>query len=199
MKIGILGGSFDPIHKGHIHMAEEAFKQMKLDKIWLMPAGHSPNKIESNMGQSLDRLAMCQLVAEEYDYIEVTDIEVKSDEISYTYLTLGKLTKLYPEHEFFFIMGADSLDYFDKWRHPEIISKYSHILVINRDAFSIQALEDKIKAINMLFPANISIVNCDKVDISSSEIRALIKEEKAFDHLVLPSIANYIKEHQLYK
>ena len=129
MKIGILGGSFDPIHNGHLHMAKCAYEQYALDEVWLIPNGHAPHKDETQMADATHRLNMCRLVAEKYDFIQVNDIEILSEESSYTYLTLQKLTNRYPEHEFYFIMGADSLDYFDKWRNPQIIALLCKIFI----------------------------------------------------------------------
>lgn len=192
-KIGILGGSFDPIHKGHISMALHAYMQYKLDAVWLIPNGHAPHKDEDKMADAKDRLAMCEFVATEYLFMKTCDIEIISEEYSYTYLTMQKLTQMYPEYEFYFIMGADSLDYFEKWRHPEIISALAKILVVNRDEFTLEDMKEKIQKINELFPADIQIVNCPKYDVSSTEIR---RGEKLDD--VLPEVKEYILENHLY-
>lgn len=192
-KIGILGGSFDPIHKGHIAMAIHAYEQYALDKIWLIPNGHAPHKDEDKMAEPKHRLAMCELVAQNYDFIEVSDIEIESEEYSYTYLTMQKLSSMYPDYEFYFIMGADSLDYFDKWRHPEIISALCKILVVNRDEFTIEDMEHKIARLNAHFPVDIHIVHCPKYDVSSTEIRHGEKLDE-----VLPEIKAYMLENHLY-
>lgn len=192
-KIGILGGSFDPIHKGHISMAVHAYEQYALDCIWLIPNGHAPHKNEDKMADAVHRLAMCELVAKKYDFIETCDIEIMSEEYSYTYLTMQKLTAMYPEYEFYFIMGADSLDYFDKWRHPEIISSLCKILVVNRDEFTVEDLNDKIMRLNNLFCADVRIVHCPKVDVSSTEIRNGKKLEE-----LLPEVNDYIINNHLY-
>ncbi len=193
MKIGILGGSFDPIHNGHLNMALKSYEQYALDEVWLIPNGNAPHKDSDKMADAKDRLAMCELVANEYPFIKTCDIEIVSKEYSYTYITVTKLKEIYPEHEFYFIMGADSLDYFDKWRKPEVISSVCKILVINRDEFSEEDMKQKISRINDIFPADISIVHCPKIDVSSTELRQ--KLDKAD---VLPSVYNYICEHDLY-
>ena len=148
MKIGILGGSFDPIHNGHLNMAIKSYEQYDLDEVWLIPNGNAPHKDSDKMADAADRLAMCELVANEYPFLKTCDIEITSEEYSYTYITVIKLQEMYPEHEFYFIMGADSLDYFDKWRKPEIISSVCKILVINRDEFSEEDMAEKIRRIN---------------------------------------------------
>ena len=193
LKVGILGGSFDPIHNGHLHMAKTAYEQYHLDEVWLIPNGNAPHKDSDKMASAQDRLAMCQLVAAEYPFLKVCDIEIVSEEYSYTCLTVTRLQKQYPDYEFYFIMGADSLDYFEKWRNPDIIASVCKLLVINRGEFTETDIKNKIKAINEIFPADISIVHCSKTDISSTELRKkLIFED------VLPSVYRYICENGLY-
>ena len=145
------------------------------------------------MAEPSQRFAMCRLAEQRFPYMKACDIEITSDDCSYTYLTMQKLANRHPEHSFYFIMGADSLDYFEKWRNPAIISSLCTILVVNRDEFTEEYLQEKIRHINRLFPADIRIVHCKKYDISSTEIR---KGEKLDD--VLPEIKNYILEHHLY-
>ena len=144
MRVGILGGSFDPIHNGHLHMALSAQQTYNLDEVWLIPAGHSPNKDESKMTSAVHRLNMCKIAVEEFPTLIASDYEIQRKERSYTYRTLVRLKEEYPTHDFFFIMGADSLDYFDDWVHPEVIASLCTILVIIRDLFSLQDMERKI-------------------------------------------------------
>ena len=193
MKIGILGGSFDPIHNGHLNMALKSYEQYDLDEVWLIPNGNAPHKDSDKMANSADRLAMCKLVAQEYPFLKACDIEIISKEYSYTYITVTKLQEIHPEHEFFFIMGADSLDYFDKWRKPDVIASVCKILVINRDEFSEEDMTKKIGRINAIFPADIRIVHCPKVDVSSTELRAKLDKTN-----LLPAVYKYICEHDLY-
>ncbi|MBR4027144.1 MAG: nicotinate-nucleotide adenylyltransferase [Lachnospiraceae bacterium] len=203
MKIGLLGGSFDPIHNGHLYMAKKAYEQYNLDEVWLIPNGHAPHKDEDKMADAFHRLAMCNIAAEHFSYLKVCDIEVKSEQSSYTYLTIQKLTNRYPQHEFYFIMGADSLDYFEKWKNPHIISSLCKILVINRDEFTESDLQQKIQHINQLFPADIFVVHCKKMDISSTEIRKSIEENEEYKDspldYILPEVRNYINNHNLYQ
>ena len=145
MNIGILGGSFDPIHNGHLHMAKCAYESYALDQVWLIPAGHSPNKDEHGMTDAKDRFQMCKLAAQPYPWMTVSRLELDSAERSYTYRTMEKLSEQFPMHRFFFIMGGDSLDYFEQWKQPERIAKLATILVIPRDLFTIAALEKKIR------------------------------------------------------
>ena len=193
MKIGILGGSFDPIHNGHLNMALKSYEQYALDEVWLIPNGNAPHKDADKMADASHRMAMCQLVADEYSFLKTNDIEITSTEYSYTYITVTKLKEIYPEHEFYFIMGADSLDYFDKWRKPEIIASVCKILVINRDEFSETDMAEKIAKINAIFPADISIVHCPKIDVSSTELRNKLDKND-----ILPAVYDYICKNDLY-
>lgn len=135
MKTGIFGGAFDPIHKGHIYMARKAMEEYSLDRILLVPSGHSPNKTENAMTAFSHRYNMCKLASEAVPGIEVSDIEIKDESTSYTYVTLQKLKALYPKDELYFIMGGDSLDYFETWMRPEIIAQTAIILVMVRENF----------------------------------------------------------------
>lgn len=199
MKIGILGGSFDPIHNGHLNMAEKAYQEYDLDYVLLMPAGHSPNKSEDKMTNAFHRLKMTQLATELNNHLKASSLEIDSNERSYTYRTMEKLHSQYPNDQLYFIMGADSLDYFEQWVHPEIICQHATILVVNRDQFTENELSSKIRQIQCLFPADIRIVHCDKYDISSHELRRMILEGVPVDEFLPYKVINYIKEHHLYR
>lgn len=202
MRIGILGGSFDPIHNGHINMAVCAYKEYNLDKVILMPAAHSPNKDESTMTSFEDRYEMCRLAAEGCDYIEVSDFENTFAERSYTYRTLTRYKELHPKDDLYFIMGGDSLDYFDKWYHPEIIASKCTILVIVRESFERKQMEEKINTIGRLFPCDIRLCSCPKYDAASSEIRSIIQEKSIasseLDTLLNANVRKYISDNNLY-
>ena len=120
-KIGILGGSFDPVHNGHLAIARAAYTDFDLDEVWFIPAGHSPNKNESGMTLPEYRAEMVALAVKPYPYFKMSTVEIEAEETSYTYLTLTKLKNRYPDTIFYFIMGADSLDYFEEWKHPDTV------------------------------------------------------------------------------
>lgn len=197
-KIGILGGSFDPIHQGHLNIALNAQKEFGLDEVWFIPAGHSPNKDESGMTPAEMRAEMVALAIESYPTFRLSRIEIDAAETSYTYLTLTKLTELYPDKQFFFIMGADSLDYFDKWRYPEIICHKAVILTAVRDDMDIAEIQQKINALKKLFHAEIYPVQGGRTDISSTEIRRAAAADETKPVMIPVSVWKYIKEKQLY-
>ena len=181
MKTGIFGGAFDPIHKGHIYMAQKAMEEYSLDRILLVPSGHSPNKTENAMTAFSHRYNMCKLASEAVPGIEVSDIEIKDESTSYTYVTLQKLKQLYPEDELYFIMGGDSLDYFETWMRPDVIAQTAIILVMVRENFPKLQMEEKIAHIKNLFPADIRLLKCDRMDVSSTQVRRLLRAKSQAD------------------
>ncbi len=198
MKIGILGGSLDPVHYGHLHMAKRAMEEYRLDEVWLIPTGHSPNKDEEKMTSGNDRARMCRLAVRDMPALKVNTMEVDSPERSYTYRTIQKLTAQYPKDSFYFIMGADSLDYFERWVHPELICANAKILVVNRDFYTEARLHEKIRQLMLLFPCEMSIVHCSKLDVSSSMIRRRLALGQSVEGLLPKDVISYINEKGLY-
>ncbi len=205
MKIGILGGSFDPIHNGHIHMAMSAKNSHCLDKVILIPAGHSPNKNEQKMTDKSHRYNMCKVAIEEINTLNktdsfiVSDFEIKRDCKSYTYLTLQELKKKYVNDDIFFIMGADSLDYFEKWKNPDIISSLATILVVVRENYSDKAIHSKIEFLKKEYNTNVELVRCKPYNVSSTQIRTKIKSNSIIQGLVPDSVIEYINKNGLYE
>lgn len=199
-KIGILGGSFDPIHMGHLQIAESAYQDFALDEVWLVPAGHSPNKEEAKMTAAKERAKMTALAILDKPYLKLSRYEIEKDGTSYTYRTLSDLKDQYPDTDFYFIMGADSLDYFERWKYPEIICQKAILLVAVRDAMDVSAIHKKIRWIQTQFHAEIYPLSCGKIEISSSQIRMqLANGQKPAANVLPEAVAAYIKEKQLYK
>lgn len=198
-KIGILGGSFDPIHNGHLAIAKSAYKDFNLDEIWLIPAGHSPNKDEDKMTSATIRAEMTALAAQCFPHFKLSTYEIEKEGTSYTYLTLSDFKEQYPDTDFYFIMGADSLDYFDAWKHPEIICQKAIILVAVRDDMDLDDIHAKIEQIKANFSAEIYPLSCEKIDISSSEIRTRLQNGITICDMVPQTVADYITEQGLYQ
>lgn len=198
-KIGILGGSFDPIHNGHLAIAQSAYQDFELDEIWLIPAGHSPNKDNDKMTSAVVRAQMTALAAQDVPHFKLSTYEIDKEGTSYTYLTLSDFKKEFPDIDFYFIMGADSLDYFETWKHPEIICQKATILVAVREEMDLNDIQQKIEHIKELFHAEIYPLSCPKIDISSSKIRANLQSGKNICDMVPQVVADYIAEHELYK
>ena len=151
------------------------------------------------MTSATERANMVALAIKDMPYFKLSTYEIDKEGTSYTYLTLSDFKKQYPHTTFYFIMGADSLDYFDRWRHPEIICQKAVILVAVRDELDLDDVNTKISHIKSQFHAEIYPLSCQKVDISSSEIRAALAHGNMPPEDYLPaSVAEYIRENHLY-
>jgi len=200
MKIGIYGGSFNPIHKGHIHVARAAIEQANLDLLYLMPSYLSPNKLSCSLCSPEHRIAMCEIAASDDPRILVSDFEATNKQISYTYLTLQELHSRHPEDELYFVMGADSLDYLEDWCHPEIICNLATILVVDREGFSMCEMQRKIDHISALYHASLHLLDAPRFNASSTQIKRMLKENKEKCPLELDErIYQYICANHLYE
>jgi len=200
MKIGIMGGTFDPIHNGHLMLGEYAYRQFGLDLIWFMPNGNPPHKSnESIESQTKNRVEMVKRAISGTEYFSLQPYEVENKEVHYSYKTMDYFKKSYPEHEFYFIIGADSLFSIEKWVHPEILLKKCVILAAYRDEKGTEEMLAQIAYLNQKYHADIRLLNTPNVDISSSEIREKLKEGQSIQGSVPDKVYAYIEENQLYK
>lgn len=192
MRIGIFGGTFDPIHHGHLIMASCAYERLKLDKVYFMPAGNQPLKEgESPFNQ---RLEMIKLSIENDSRMSYTDIE-DSLEPSYTYNTIMKLNSICDD-ELFFIMGADSFESIERWYKYEELLKEIKIIVVDRlGSSNLFNLQEKYKDI----AKEINILKGPIIEISSTEIRNKVKKGQDIRYLVPERIIQYIDYENLYK
>lgn len=197
-RIGILGGTFDPFHKGHFMLAKTAYEQFELDEVWIMPNGNPPHKRNIEQTDFEIRCEMIRLAIKEAPYMVLCDYEGSEDSYHFTYQTLGEFKKMYPKDEFYFIIGADSLRDFPTWREPGIISQLCTLLVACRDESGIADLKLKIAEMNERFGAECLIMNSPKVDAASSEIRVMVSEGKDIADYVGKEVAEYIKNEKLY-
>ena len=184
MKIRLFGGAFNPIHLGHIKIAKEAIRQMNLDKLIIIPTGNAPHKKETDISRE-HRFNMAQIAFKDEEKIEVSDYELRREEISYSADTVEHFKKLYPNDELFFIIGDDSYNNLSMWHEPQRILDASTLLVFDREGAEILAPAVKI--------------NMERIEISSSEIRDNIYKGKDFINLLPKSVFNYIIENNLYK
>jgi len=203
MKVGILGGTFDPIHQGHLKMAETAYKELKLDKILIMPSGNPPHK--DNISSSLDRSNMIKLAIEGIDYLEYSDFELKRDNVIYTAETLQLLSEENPDKQFTFIVGADSFLSITDWYRPSRIFRYARLAVCNRNNVRERVLYTQRTGLEKAFGAIIDILHFEGVDISSQYIRNIIKkannnpdELDKIKDFINPNVLNYIIDKGLY-
>ena len=142
-RIGILGGTFNPVHKGHLVMAQKAYEQLALSEVWFMPSKRPPHKDQSQLVSDTDRKAMIQLSIAETEYFKLSEMELLRSGTTYTIDTLRQLKKEYPKDEFYFILGADSLYQLESWKEAEAIFKMAHILCAPR--YPSTLLEDEVQ------------------------------------------------------
>lgn len=208
-KIGIMGGTFNPIHKGHVEIAKAAYEQYKLDEVWFMPNHIPAYKSDKGIVSSEHRLNMISLAIDAYEHFKVSDFEIKREGKTYSYETFTLLNREYTDCSFSFIMGADSLFYFEKWVHPEIILDNADILVASRDENGISEIEDRINLLKKEFhKGEFYIIKCPNTDCSSSALRDNIsklynnmagEEEKNYIEKYLPErVYEYIFDNNLY-
>ena len=197
-KIGILGGTFDPFHKGHFMLAETAYKQFGLTEVWIMPNGNPPHKKEIEQTDFEIRCEIIRLATANADYMKLCKVEGSEESYHYTYQTLEYFHEKYPEYDFYFIIGADSLNDFPTWREPGKIAKLCTLLVACRDEDGIPELETKIAEMQSLFGGRYLIMNSPKVDAASSEIRKMVSEGKDVSMYVGEKVCDYMKKINLF-
>ncbi|MCR5846774.1 MAG: nicotinate-nucleotide adenylyltransferase [Lachnospiraceae bacterium] len=197
MKTCIFGGTFDPIHKGHIHIAKNALSQFGLDKVIFMPSGCSYMK--KDVTPAIHRLNMLKLALEGSEGFEVSDLEIKREGYTYTKDTVEIFKKENPDEELYFLIGTDTLFMLEKWYEPEYLFDNLIFLVADRND---ENSDKKAKELSERFNADIRFMNCDFLDISSTKIRQDIcavnyEEFEAKD--IDSKVYEYIKENHLYK
>ncbi|MEG0614483.1 MAG: nicotinate (nicotinamide) nucleotide adenylyltransferase [Oscillospiraceae bacterium] len=195
--IAIFGGTFNPIHNGHINFAEHIKNELKIDKIIIVPTKIPPHKSAANLESDNDRLNMCRLAIDGHDGFEVSDYEISRGDISYTINTLNHFKELFPKDKLYFIMGSDMFLSLQTWKKFEEILSLSTIITASRedgDLKKIQAQVEKFRQYN----AEIVILSFKPYEISSTEVRNLIKFGRNY-HCYLPKkIVQYISEKKLY-
>lgn len=199
-EIGILGGTFDPIHIGHTKLGIEAIKQFNLSEIWIIPAFNPPHKTLKNVTSYEDRLNMIRLAIENLSQFKILEVEKMRGGKSYTSETLKEIVSLYPKTRFSFIMGADSLYEIEDWHKPEEVMKFARLLVALRTYDkAYKSLIEQVDYLKEKYNADIEIISYNKINISSNEIRSLVSQNKDYSALVEKQVKEYIESNKLYK
>ena len=200
MKIGIMGGTFDPIHIGHLLLGEFAYENFHLDEIWFLPNGNPPHKTTDESGVSLDdRIEMVKLATDDVPYFRMNLYEASSKKHSYTYSTMRALREMYPEHEFFFILGADSLFSIEQWKNFREIFPSCTILAAMRDDKDTESMQAQIRYLNEKYGADIRLLQAPLVEISSTTIRRRAEKDLSIRYMVPDVVSEYIQSNALYK
>lgn len=199
-KIGIMGGTFDPIHIGHLILGEVAFEQFELDKVVFMPAGNPPHK-RDRAGRATDeqRVTMVHDAIVGNERFEISLSEMNAEGITYTYLTLERLLRENPDDELYFIIGADSLFDFEKWKNPKRICQLCKLIVATRNQTSDFALDEQISYLTQKYNGVFLKLGTTDLDISSKMLREWVKEDKSIRYYVPERVREYIKENNMYK
>ena len=201
MKIGIMGGTFDPIHNGHLTIAEYAYRLYHLDEVWFLPNGNPPHKHTLEILKNVqDRLAMTSLAIEDVPYFKLNTYETDKTTMSFSYQTVAHFCEKYPEHHFYFILGADSLFSIESWVHPELIIGKITILAAYRDDMDTpEEMNQQIAYLNRKYDGDIRLLKTPLVPVSSHEIRQAVAEGAKKNTLPVPrKVADYIFTHHMY-
>lgn len=198
-RIGVLGGTFNPIHIGHLILAEQAYSQFSLDKVLIIPSGISYFKDGQGVLPSDVRLRMSELAVEDNPHLEISDIEVRRPGNTYTVDTLIELHTIYKDSEIFFIIGADTLFNLKKWHKPELIFKNCIILLAVRDDLTKPDLAAEIEYYRHEYGADIRTLNTTNIDISSTMIRDNVKNDMSIKYYVPDKVIDYIQNNDLYR
>ena len=198
-KVGILGGTFNPIHLGHLLLAEAAYDEFKLDRILFIPSNHSYMKPDSEIAKSQLRYEMTRIAISDNPHFDVSDIEIERGGDSYTYQTILELKQSDPFTDYFFIIGADNLFSMDKWVFPEKIFEAVTIIVCIREGYALDKLKVQMDYLKNKYQARIFELPERNIDISSTEIRARVKNGKSIHYMVTKNVQDFISKNQIYQ
>jgi nicotinate-nucleotide adenylyltransferase len=195
MRVGIFGGTFDPIHLAHLILAEQCREQLGLDEVWFVPAGEPPHKLAVPRTSGQHRRAMVEFAIAGHANFRLSDIELQRGGPTYTVDSLRALRQTFPEHAWWFLMGADSLRDFPTWRQPADIVSMSRIAVVNRGDMA----ELDTAAFVARFGDRLDVVPMPAVHLSASDIRRRVAEGRSIRFLVPRAVEVYIQQQGLYR
>lgn len=198
MKLGIFGGTFNPIHNGHIDIGLKIYNKLSLNKVLFMPNKIPPHKKFEEILSDKIRLSMLKEALKEYDFFDVEEYELNKNEISYTYESLEHLSKIYKDDELFFIIGSDSFLNFDSWKKIERIFKSANVVVYLRNDYHKERVFEIKENYKKLYNGKIHLVIDDIINISSTKIRDAILNGDNINNLVPKGVYEYIVSKNLY-
>ena len=212
LRLGILGGTFDPIHMGHLRTAEEIREKLALKKVYLIPSASPPHKTSAPVSRFEHRMAMTRLGAAESPSLEAIDLESKRSGLSYSIETLRELHRALPYPEIFFILGTDAFLEIKTWKEYEQLFHYAHFVIIIRPGFRSRGLDGFFSELGArpsnkgdgdlyLMPSGkkIMVMTTTLIDISSTEVRKRVMEGRSIRFLVPHTVREYIEREELYR
>lgn len=198
MRLGIMGGTFDPIHFGHLICAEQAREQFELDHVVFMPTGNPAFKQDKLVSDAEDRYNMAVLATRNNPHFDVSRMEIDREGTTYTYDTLKAFRELAPAGtEIFFITGADAINSVLKWKNADEMLELAHFVAATRPGYDLAHLKDSILE-NGELPDSVSFFEVPGLAISSTDLRRRVSEGRSIAYMTQLSVANYIREHGLY-
>lgn len=185
-RVGILGGTFDPPHLGHLIIAEEVYQNLNLDEIWFIPSNQPPHKANAN-ADNQDRLEMVKAAVAGNDHFSINDIELRRNGKSYTHETISQLKQRHPDISFYFIIGGDMVEYLPKWHAIDKLVELVQFVGVKRSGYP------------LISPYPIKEVEIPVIEISSTMIRERLGQGQEIKYLAPDAVIEYIKEHRLYE
>lgn len=197
MNIGIFGGTFDPPHIGHLVIADQALTQLKLDEVWFLPAGQPPHKRNGFVSDAEHRVAMARLAIQGHPGFKLSTFDVDRPGPHYSAIAMELLEQRHPQHDWCFIMGADSLEDLPHWHQPRRLIALATLAVAGRPGArpDIKEIEHDIPGLS----GRMRWVDAPLVDLSSTQLRAMARAGASLRYLVPDSVVDYIQQHGLYK
>ena len=197
--IGLMGGTFDPVHNGHLLLGKQAYEEQGLDCVRFMPSGQPPHKRDRQVTSAADRCAMVKLAIEGQPGFVFSDFEVSREGCTYTAQTLALLREAYPADDFSYIIGADSLYEIESWYHPEVVLSAVPLLVASREYdHDHLPLQSQIAYLTSRYGARICLLHCGEVDIASNTVRRLVAQGQSIRDYVPKAVEEYIRSRHLY-
>lgn len=198
MRLGIFGGTFDPVHYGHLLLAEICRQELALDEVRFVPAGNPPHK-SGDISEGHSRADMVKLAVSGYPEFTVDRREIRRAGPSFTVLTLDEMTQENPDSELFFLMGADSLCDFPTWREPERILELSTVVAVNRPGVELSVRTGPVTDMGRLDSSRILVLSMPGTDISASDLRNRVRDGRGLRFLTPRAVEAFLTEHKLYE
>ncbi|PYG86937.1 nicotinate-nucleotide adenylyltransferase [Ruminiclostridium sufflavum DSM 19573] len=200
LKVGICGGTFDPIHMGHLAITELARCELNLDKVLFIPSGMPPHKDLNTVTSPIHRLNMVRCAVSGNPFFEAVDLEVERNGYTYTVDTLNELHKMYPEDtDFYYIIGADVVMDLLTWKRTEEVFALTKFIAVMRAGYQDKAFIEQIKVLRQKFDIELIPFEAPLIEISSTFIRERISKNQSVKYLVSDCVDAYIKENNLYR
>ncbi len=198
MRIGVIGGTFDPIHIGHLISAEYARESIGLDRVLFMPSGIHPFKSNDKVTNSDMRVKMTALAIAENPYFEISRMGVNRKDTNYTINDIRDLKEIYPEDEIYFIIGTDIMSQIEKWKEFSELTKLCKFILFNRLGREEDNIDKKISELEVSYNFNVEKIKSPIIEISSTAIRNRRREGVSIKHMVPKSVEDYIIKHGIY-